>query len=213
MTQPAPGFTPPALRRNGTGAISQSVKKNKQVKWWHEAIIDDMLLHPLDDLKTRSARLKYSAAYLSLIINSDMFKAIYEQRRLLFQDRLDQNIANKLTTVASLSLDIMKESLDKKRTAIPFKDLAAANDSLLNRLGYGAPSGGAGGVNVNVNTGQQLVAAPVTKEQLDAARGIIRGVERKNAEEAPAATALPKATTPLLELSAEDDGDELTHLK
>lgn len=197
MTQPAPGFTPPALRRTGAGTISQSVKRNKQVRWWHEAIIDDMLLHPLDDLKTRGARLGYKPAYLSLIINSDMFKAVYEQRRALFQDRLDQNIANKLVGVASLSLDIMKESLEKKRSAIPFKDLAAANDSLLNRLGYGGGSGGApGSVNVNVNTGSQLVAAPVTKEQLEAARGVIRSVEQKNASETPQLAVDPLRTNP-----------------
>ena len=183
MSQPAPRFTPPAERRLGTGAISQTVKRTKPVRWWHEAIIDDMLAFPLSSNKERALRLGYGEPYLSTIINSDMFKAAYASRREAFNERLDASITGKIAKAANLALDVTIESLEQKRGRIPFKDLVESTDSLLSRLGYGgsAAAGAATQVNVNVN------AAPrVTPELLSEAREALRRTERFRALDAPA---------------------------
>jgi hypothetical protein len=191
MTLPAPHFTPPSERRNGSGAVAQHVKRTKPLKPWHEAIIDDLLIHPLDDLKVRAKRLNYSVAYLSLIINSDMFKAVYAQRRADFQSRLADGLALKMAGVATKQLDIMSEQLDLKRTSIPFRDLSEANSKLLDRLGYGSKPDG--GVNVNVNaSGQTVVAVSATPQQLEESRALIRAVQQNNALASPP-RALPEA--------------------
>jgi hypothetical protein len=140
------------------------------VRWWHEWIIDDMLLYPRDSIEVRAKRLKYSREYLNLCMHSDMFKALYEERRAAYSARLHAGIADKTAKAADLALDLVIESLDKKRDKIPFAELTEFTDRTLERLGYGASNGSS--VNVQVNT-----APTVTKEQLADARRDLRAVE------------------------------------
>lgn len=146
--------------------------RTRPVKWWHEAIIDDLLLHPLDTAAMRSKRLGYTPAALYGLMNSDMFRAAYEARRANIRDRLDDGIHQKLAKAANLGLEVLIDKLEEKRTSIPFKDLVAANDSILSRLGYGTPAPGTN-VNVNVNA----AAPPVTRDDLAEARKLLREVE------------------------------------
>lgn len=148
------------------------LKRNKPTKWWHEYIVDDMLAFPTDTLRARAKRLDYSEAYLSIIINSDMFKALYAERRKAYNERLDGSIAHKTAQAANKALDIVLETLEKKRDAIPFPALAEFTDRTLSRLGYGEKH--ASGTNVNVNVG---LAPAVTPEQLAEARKSLRAVE------------------------------------
>lgn len=148
------------------------LKRRKPMKWWHEAIIDDMLAFPLDTLKQRSARLKYTESYLSIITNSDMFKAFYEERRTMFNAVLDASLQHKTASAANRALDIVLETLEKKRDKIPFRELAEFTDKTLERLGYGVKPGAH--VNVQVNNSPSL---QITKEQLAEARRDLRTVE------------------------------------
>jgi hypothetical protein len=132
-----------------------------------------MLAFPTATLAERGARLHYSVSYLNVIINSDMFKAIYTQRRDSFRERLDSSIANKTAEAANAALDIVLETLEKKRGAIPFTALADFTDKTLQRLGYGAPKGAAIAVNVHA----PVFAPQVTAEELSAARARIRAAE------------------------------------
>lgn len=165
----------------------QEVKRKKPVRWWHEAIIDDMLAFPLDTLKARGARLNYDPAYLNVIINSDMFKAVYHARRGQYAERLDASLVQKTAEVAGAALDLMLESMQKKRTAIPFPALMEAADKTLSRLGYGVKGQPQTGVSVNVNgAGAQVaVVAPVSPEQLAEARLALRNAEQQRALAAP----------------------------
>ena len=142
----------------------------RRFRWWHEAIVDDMLAFPKATLSERSARLGYKPATLSSLMNSDMLKAAYSQRRQALTGRLNESIAHKLNDNADLTLDIMREHLLKKRTQIPFRDVVEANESLLSRIGYSAPS-----TVVQVNNMGQGVA---TSDQLAAARAKLRAVEQ-----------------------------------
>ena len=160
--------------------MNAPVRQTKPFRWWHEAIIDDMLANPFDSAKERGARLGYSPEYIRTIMSSDMFKAAYRARRDEFNERMDTSLTRKLHAVTSLSLDVMKESLEKKRTAIPFADIAKANDSLLARLGYGGDT--SGGVNVNVGIAH---APSVSPEQLQEARNKLRANEQIRDFESP----------------------------
>jgi len=168
--------------------------RSRPVKWWHTAIIDDMIMFPTSTNSERGARLGYSAQAIMMLINSDMFKAAYEQRRLDFQSRLDDSIRSKMARNVELSLDIMHEKLEKKRDAIGFRDLNEANNSLLDRLGYGTKSGPSTAVQVNVNGAP---ASPVvTANDLAEARARLRAVEQMRSQEPPVIEADP---IPLLE--------------
>lgn len=149
-----------------------SLKSLKPVRWWHEAIVDDMIAHPTDTLKVRAARLNYSVPYLSIIINSDAFKALYEERRRDFTERLQNGISQKTAEAANKALDIVLETLEKKRDKLPFEALSEFTDRTLERLGYGVKHNSPA-PNVNVN----VVAGQVTPEQLADARKALRAAE------------------------------------
>lgn len=152
-------------------------------KWWHEAIIDDMLVFPLDTLEVRGKRLGYSPSYLSILTNTDMFKAAYERRRSEFRTNMDVALANKTTQVAAKGLDIMLEVLEQKRTQIPFAALSETVDRTLQRLGYGVQQKGPT-VQVNAGAGSQVAVLPtVTAEQLGQARAALRAVETQRSLE------------------------------
>ena len=143
--------------------------QRKPTRWWHEALVDDMLMYPKCLMADRAKRLKYSESYLSLIMNSDMFKALYTRRRAEYSAALDAGIQHKLGMAANKALDIMMETLDTKRNSIPFPALADFADTTLERLGYGTKSAA---VQVNINT-----PPLITQEQLAEARATLRAVE------------------------------------
>jgi len=174
--------TAAATARASAGLTSpyERARKSRQMHWWHEAIIDDMIAFPLDTNKQRSARLGYTPEYIMMLTRSDMFQAAYQARRANMREKLDESITTKLGDLAALSLDIMKETIEKKRSQIPFRDLAAANDSLLARLGYGGTGAAATTANVQVN-----ITPAITPEQLAGARAMLRATETIRASEAP----------------------------
>ena len=180
-----------------TYASYADVKANKPMRWWHDAIIDDMLAFPLDTLAQRSLRLNYTVAYLSVIMNTDLFKAAYQQRKASYQANMDQALVMKTTQVAAKGLDLLLEAMETKRAQIPFGVLSDTVDKTLNRLGYGVKPVG-NPVNVNVNAPGGVVGVTVSAEQLAEARQALRAAEQHNALAAPEASKDPK----LLELSA-----------
>ncbi len=149
-----------------------AVKAKKPVRWWHEAVADDMLAFPMDSNTARAKRLGYNSAYLSVITNSDMFRAYFAKRRAEYQLRLDTTLIHKTAKCADKALDILLEQLETKRGSIPFDKLANFADQSLSRLGYG--NNNTGGVSVTVDARS---VTTITKEQLSEARGMVRAVE------------------------------------
>lgn len=153
--------------------ISAYRKRTIKTRWWHEAIIDDMLMFPRCTTKERAARLKYHENYLSLVMNTDMFKALYEQRRAEFNQRLADNIQRKAGEAVDKALDIVITTLETKRDKIPFAELTEFTDRTLERLGYGVR----GGAQLNLQINNTPVQPSITKEQLAEARKDLRAVE------------------------------------
>jgi hypothetical protein len=174
-------------------------KARKPMRWWHDGIIDDLLVHPLDTMDVRAKRLGYSSEYLSIILNTDMFKAAYEKRRVDFNSTMAQAISNKASEVAIKGLDVLLETLETKRGSIPFAVISETVDKTLNRLGYGVKPGGTPIVNVNAN-GPVAIGVTVSAEQLAEARQALRAAEQQKALEAPAA---PVTISPILDLTPE----------
>lgn len=147
---------------------------------WYDSIIDDLIANPGTTLKAAASRLGRSPVTIGYIVNSDLFKARYSQRRDQFNEELDTRLIGKLAKVAELSLDLTLESLEKKRTAVPLPLLHEVSDKALARLGYGPKQGTAAqiAVNVNQNNATAQVATPVSAEALAAARHTLKTVEQ-----------------------------------
>lgn len=153
-----------------TYANYADVKARKPMRLWHDQLIDYVMAHPTASLKEISVAFGgKNIAYLSVVMNTDMFKQRLEQRRAAFTRGLDASIQHKLLTTLDLTLDVVREQIEQKRTQIPFKDTTAFVNSTLERLGYGTKSAG---VQVTVNAQPQITAS-----DLDEARQLLRRSE------------------------------------
>lgn len=155
-------------------------KAKKPFRWWYDAIIDWRLANPGRPEYECAHALGCGVNYLSLIVNTDMFKARWEQRRSEFSDQIGMSVQQKLLRNLDTTLDIIHEQLTTKRTAIPFRDTTKLMDDTLQRLGYGVPRSG---VQVNVGAapgGTTQVAVNVT--DLHAARALLRSREAERAD-------------------------------
>jgi len=157
-----------------------------RLRYWHEAIIDDMLLHPLDTYEQRSKRLGYAKNYLQLLCSSDMFRAAYTARRSDMTAQINASVSMKMGQVANTGLDIMLETLEQKRVSLPFDKVAEATADILEKLGFSAakPTSPSVQVNVGQNAGANVVQ--VSPEALAAARERLRDVEAQRAALPPA---------------------------
>ena len=147
---------------------------------WYDGIIDDILANPGTSIKDTAARLGRSPNTISVIMNSDLFKARWEQRRAQFNMALDLHLSQKLAAVAEKALEHTIKALDTKRENVPLpilKDLALGS---LDRLGYGPKAHQpVAAVQVNVNSG---AASP---EALESARAKMRELELRSSVAGP----------------------------
>ena len=157
--------------------MAKFVQRPKML-WYYSAIIDWMVANPGKPLRDCAAHVGKTQTTLSIIINSDMFKAALAQRKQEFQLHHDLGIIQKTTQVAHASLDAILASIEKKKDTIPLDTLREISDSALTRLGYGAPSAQQG---VVVNLQNNTVIAPVSAQDLAEARMALRQVQASRA--------------------------------
>jgi hypothetical protein len=125
----------------------------KSIKTWHHAIIDEIIaLGPNFSLAELSRRTNYSIAWLSILLNSDLFKAALSKRRAALAALIDQDINAKLSATTNVALDRMRHLLS---TAQTLEEVNESADLLLRSLGYGvkgsAPPPHAPQTNLQVN--------------------------------------------------------------
>lgn len=176
---------------------SAHIKSTRKMRWWYEHLADYMIAHPDHRQNDIAAHFNRSPGTISVIINTDAFKAYLRQRRGEYESALDQDVRGKLMNVASRGLDFLLEGLEKKRDSIPINVLQDVVDKSLKNLGYGATQSSGPAVNVNVNAPQQNVPVAVTLADLDEARKALRA-----SQEAPRPAAIEQSV-----VEVEDDPD------
>lgn len=144
-------------------------------KWWYSAIADTMIRQPDWTIEQIAGSLNKSPSYLSLIINTDLFKEHLARRKAQWREDHDHAVRSKLTGVVTEGLDILLTQLKTKKDQIPMKMVVEVTTSALDRLGYAPQSGPAVVVNNNQDNRQQTVS--VTPQDLEAARQAMRQVE------------------------------------
>lgn len=105
-----------------------------KMRYRHEAIADMMLAHPAATQNEIAEKLGYTASWLSTVINSDSFKAYYEERRAEWNNELADTAHRKALEVGIKALDKTLEGLDREEI-----DPVTAFDKALQRAGM-APS-------------------------------------------------------------------------
>lgn len=157
-------------------------KANRRLNWWYEAMADFLIANPTATNKQIATAFDRSETTITLVKNSDAFKAYLRQRRQEFIQEHDAAVRAKQLGIVETSMDVMLRVLEKKQDTIPLAQLAEIVDKGLTRLGYGtAPAGTNVQVNVN-NPAPQVVAVGV--DDLRAAQQAMR-IAQQRALEAP----------------------------
>lgn len=108
----------------------------QKVNWWYESIVDWMLLNP-DKSKADAARFfNVSSVWMYTLTQSDVFKALYEQRRAAHNGVVSASIVEKVSALADVALEHLTERVAKNGESMTpglLKDIAEMS---LEKLGY-----------------------------------------------------------------------------
>ena len=100
----------------------------------HHAIMDYMLANPGLPLSAVADHFHVTQPWLSTVINSDVWRERYADRRNLMDQRLSESITNKLGTLADKSLDHLDQALDDEEISVREKHEIAK--TALTALGF-----------------------------------------------------------------------------
>lgn len=129
----------------------------KSLRPKHHAIMDYLIANPSVPYGEVAKLFSVTPAWLSTVINSDLFQTqLYERRRLMDQ-ALTASITDKLGRLAEKSLDSLEDAIDDEEVSISTKlDIAK---TALQSMGFLGPKGG--GINsapsVQINTSNQTI--------------------------------------------------------
>lgn len=82
----------------------------------HDRIIDWLLMNPQKPLSECAQHFGYTQPWLSTVINSDMFQAVYRERSAQLGEECVHGISTKLKSIAYMSLERTQERLADKPT-------------------------------------------------------------------------------------------------
>lgn len=152
-------------------------------RWWYASIADWMLANPNLTLAECAVYFGKNPNTISRIVNSDIYKAYFAQRRKEFESEHAAKITRRLGDVVLKSIDVIEEKLEKKRDSVPLDVLSDLMGSSLEALGFGKPAAPAVQLN-QYNDHSQTVTLPttVTPMALEEARAAIRRVEARQIE-------------------------------
>jgi hypothetical protein len=180
----------------------------KRGRWYYTQIIDWMMANPGGRLGDCAKYVGKTPSWLSIIVNSDMFKAALAERQRQNSETQDALLRQKLTEVSVAALDQLLNNIQTKKGAIPIESLTRLQDSTLSKLGYGVEK--AAPVQVNVNQTNQ-VAVPISQGELEAARQLMRQHQQGLATPQPPSRASLEGAaspSPLLEGAALENKPE-----
>lgn len=124
-------------------AGAEPLKGLKNMKQWHEMVIDFMLLNPGATYKEIAEQFGVSPVTVSYVSNSDMFKMRLEERRAKFQSQVDgtaiERLQGKIAGVAERALDLMDEKIQLERQTMGIEATRETAEMALKALGYGVP--------------------------------------------------------------------------
>lgn len=156
-------------------------RHKQKYAYWYDSIIEWLLANPSGSVKDCAKALGRTPQTLYLVINSDIFKTRYEQRRKEHFDALSDNIQLSITRVAAKSMALLEKRIDESPEKITTKQVLDVSNATLSALGYG-DKGPTTQVNVNA---QPQVAVTVSSDVLLEARERMRQAQQQNATENP----------------------------
>lgn len=154
------------------------IKATKRMRWWYEHLADYMIAHPKALQNDIAAHFGKSPGTISVIVNSDAFKAYLRQRRANYVEALDSSVREKMLNVADVGFDLILDRFDKKRDTIPLETLNRTIELALKGSGMGQTPGAGTVVNVNAPSQTTVVPVPVSLSDLQEAQQALRNAQQ-----------------------------------
>jgi hypothetical protein len=143
----------------------------KTIRHQHSMIMNWLVLNPHRSQKECADHFGVTQAWLSTVINSDVFQAEFQQKLQNIHVRCAEGIPEKLRVVADIALDKLADKISMSEDPEFILDAA---DKALHRMGYAPASARNGyGAGQGVQVNQQNVFM-LSKEDLEQARGVMR---------------------------------------
>lgn len=96
----------------------------QNVRYMHEAMIDEILIDPSISQKEIAQRFKYTETWVSVVMNSDSFKNRLAERKVeLVDPKITASIEDRLDAIGKRSLDRIMDRLDSSASLIKDADL------------------------------------------------------------------------------------------
>lgn len=111
----------------------------KKVGWWHESIFEWLISNPSSSLRECAEFFQVQQSWLSVIINSDVFKEKLAERRDAHFSHVSRTVAERVSGLAELSLDVLEERIERERDAIALNLVRETADMALKASGYIGP--------------------------------------------------------------------------
>jgi hypothetical protein len=123
-------------------ALTQSLAPDPK-RPWHEAVIDMWLVDPTLKQGEIAAALGKTQAWLSILVNSDAFRAKYAARKAeLVDPYISEGAETRLRAVVSEAANELLERITLAPKAVSTKDLTAVVGAASRALGMGAGAAG-----------------------------------------------------------------------
>jgi hypothetical protein len=116
-----PEFESEPRRRGGPGRMPGSTNKNKgRLKYSHKALADTILMNPALTGRELAEIFGRSPQWVYIVQNSDAFQQYLSQRQTeLVDPAFRATLKEKVAALASRSIDVMAEKLDRSADLVP----------------------------------------------------------------------------------------------
>lgn len=115
--------------------MANSVQIQK-VNWWHEAVIDWQLEYPHLKLYDCARHFGVTQSWLSVVINSDVFKELWAIRRENHSSYISSSLIDKTQALAHLTVETITEKIEKEKDNLSLSALKDTADTVFRALGY-----------------------------------------------------------------------------
>lgn len=152
-----------------------------------------MIVHPTAGLAETAKHFKCSMSYISIIRNSDAFKAYYRGRVDRQFDEVTTDILGQTQAMTAIALDRINHKLETIGDQLSVSELKDIADTGLKRLGFGAMKNSPGPqVNVNVGVVVDRGDLASARQRMAEVHGVATPVKQLTATEE--ATVVPEGS-------------------
>lgn len=154
-----------------------AAKPPQRINWWHQTLIEWLLVNPDSKLREAAEFFNVSQSWLSTIMRSDIFEARFEARLQEHRTLISRTTAERLQGMTDMALELMEDELETGE--LSFGQVKDTAEMMLKASGFLAPKSRAA-INITQFGGGQVAvsAGAVHPDVLNTARERAKTLEQ-----------------------------------